>query len=524
MNKPFLAPTALATALLSASFAMAAPPVKEIGLTLLGTYAQPFPADAFGESAAEISAYDPPSKRLFVTNGAEGTIDVLDLSNASNPVLLDQIDVSGPIGTAGFVGDGANSVAVSGGIVAVAVQADTVTDPGAVAFYTTDGTLLNVVPVGALPDMLTFTPNGRHVLVANEGEPDDGVDPEGSVSVIDLSAGVASATVRHADFNDFDSQLAELRNSGVRLFPDVAVEPVAGKISVSQDLEPEYIASDRKGNTALVTLQEANSVAVLDIQQAKITGIVALGTKDHKAPGHGLDPSDKDDEIKIGAWPIRGLFMPDAVASYQVRGQTFYVTANEGDDRGSADPAGRGDVIRFKDIGKVSSFGRSALIPSAGLAAKITTGLQADAQLGRLNISTIDGIDANGNLAELFSYGARSFSIWDSKGQLVWDSGDALEQLTASCIHSTSMPPTIPTPLKIAATTRAPSRRRSPSPSCGVAPTPSSAWNESAVSPSTILAIPGRRSTSTMSTTVISMPLMKKWKVGWVWTWGLKVW
>jgi hypothetical protein len=60
----------------------------------------------------------------------------------------------------------------------------------------------------------------------------------------------------------------------------------------------------------------------------------------------------------------------------------------------------------------------------------INSGLQDEGQLGRLNISTIDGIDAGGNLAELFSYGARSFSIWDSKGQLVWDSGDALEQLT----------------------------------------------------------------------------------------------
>ncbi len=431
MNKPFLAPTVLAATLLSASFAMAAPPVKEIGLTLLGTYAQPNPAAAFDESAAEISAYDPLSKRLFVTNGAAGTIDVLDLSNPSTPVLLDQIDVSGPVGTGGFVGDGANSVAVSGGIVAAAVQADPVTDAGAVAFYNTDGTLLNVVGVGALPDMLTFTPNGRYVLVANEGEPDDGVDPEGSVSVIDLSAGVAGATVRHANFNTFDSRLDALRTSGVRLFPDVAVQPGDGEISVSQDLEPEYIASDRKGNTALVTLQEANSVAVLDIKQAKVTGIVALGTKDHNAPGNGLDPSDRDGGIKIDTWPLRGLFLPDAIASYQVRGQTYYVTANEGDDRGDADEPGRGDVVRFKDIEDVVSFGRSGLTPSAGLAAMITSGLQDDDQLGRLNISSIDGIDADGKLAKLFSYGARSFSIWDSKGQLVWDSGDALEQLTA---------------------------------------------------------------------------------------------
>ncbi len=163
----FLAHATLAAAILPATVALAAPPVKPIGLKLLGTYNQPNPEAAFDESAAEISAYDPGSQRLFVTNGADGTIDVLDLSTPSAPTLMFQIPASGDIGATGFSGDGANSVAVYEGLVAVAIEADPVTDPGAVAFYDVDGNLLNLVRVGALPDMLTYTRNGKYVLVAN---------------------------------------------------------------------------------------------------------------------------------------------------------------------------------------------------------------------------------------------------------------------------------------------------------------------------------------------------------------------
>jgi hypothetical protein len=423
MPKLFIRSTLAAAVLGASSLVAAAPPVKSISLELVGTYSQPDPAASFDQSATEISAFDARSQQLFVTNGADGTIDVLDVSDPATPTLVRQINVSGPLGGGTFVGDGANSVAVYRGIVAAAVQADPVTDPGAVALFDTDGDLLKLVGVGALPDMLTFTPDGHHLLVANEGEPDDGVDPEGSVSVIDLRRGVLEATARTADFNAFDSEAQSLRASGVRLFPDV----LSGDVTVSQDLEPEYIAPDARSRTALVTLQEANSVAVLDIRRARITAVLPLGSKDHSLPGNGLDVSDDDEVIDIANYPVRGLYLPDAIASYEVRGKTFYVTANEGDDRGDADEAGRGDVIRLKDYEDVISFGRSGLEATDEVAA-----LAEDEQLRRLNISTIDGIDADGKLAELYSYGGRSFSIWSAQGELVWDSGDALEQITAA--------------------------------------------------------------------------------------------
>ncbi|MGE3933214.1 MAG: hypothetical protein AB7F67_08175, partial [Rhodospirillaceae bacterium] len=171
-------------------------------LTLIGSYS----AGSFGTSAAEIAAYDPATQRVFVVNGATQQIDILDISNPYSPqkvgALSPKVDATGLAG--------ANSVAVKNGIVAVAVEAAVKQDPGKVAFYSTGGSFLGAVPVGALPDMLTFTPDGTRVLVANEGEPNSynqptSVDPVGSVSIIDISGGAnAAAPVTTAGFTAFN--------------------------------------------------------------------------------------------------------------------------------------------------------------------------------------------------------------------------------------------------------------------------------------------------------------------------------
>jgi YVTN family beta-propeller protein len=363
-----------------------------IDLTPIGTYT----SGVFDEGAAEIVAYDPVTQRLFVVNGDTASIDVIDVSDPSNPTFNFAISPAG-IG-------GINSVAVKNGIVAIAAEAPTVTDDGQVFFYSTAGVLLNAVTAGALPDMVTFTPDGTKVLVANEGEPDGGIDPEGSVSIIDISGGVVGATVQTADFTSFNGTEQALRDAGVRIFP--------GK-SVSEDLEPEYIAVSPDGTKAFVTLQEANSVAIVDIATASVEEIVPLGVKDHSLPGNGLDPSDRDDAIAIDTYPIFGMYMPDAIASFEIGGNTYYATANEGDDRGEDERIGdlTLDPVAF---------------PNAAA-------LQENEVLGRLGVSTIDGdIGNDGDYDQLFAYGSRSFSIWDDEGNLVFDSGDDFERIIAT--------------------------------------------------------------------------------------------
>ena len=185
--------------------------------------------------------------------------------------------------------------------------------------------------------MLTFTPNGTKVLVANEGEPNENytIDPEGSVSVIsinsvNLTAGTLSATVQEANFNAFNAQRAALTASGVRIIGDRTIAGVPVVATVSQDVEPEYIAISADGLTAAITLQENNAIATLNIATATITSIKPLGLKNFNSLGNGLDASDRDltattGKINIQNWPVFGAYQPDAIASYMANGQTFYV-------------------------------------------------------------------------------------------------------------------------------------------------------------------------------------------------------
>ncbi len=361
-----------------------------------------------GSAAAEIVAYDPATRRAFVTNGRHTRVDVVDLADPYSPSLVTSVDVT-PWGS------GPTSVATAAGVVAVAVPAVPEHDPGQVVLLDTDGSYLGEVTVGALPDMLTFTPDGSRILVANEGQPNDAytVDPEGSVSIVDLSGGVPSASVTTIGFTDFNAggpREGELP-ADVRVFGPGA--------TVAEDLEPEYIAVSADGATAWVTLQENNAVAVIDVALATVIRIDALGFKDHSLAANPLDASDRDGGITITTWPVRGMYQPDAVAVLTSGGATYVLTANEGDAR---DYGGFSEEERVDDL-----LLDPVVFPDAA-------SLQQDANLGRLRITTTLGDDgADGDYEVLYCYGARSFSVWSGDdGSLLFDSADDLEQITAT--------------------------------------------------------------------------------------------
>ncbi len=372
-------------------------------LAPIGTYN----TGIFDEGAAEIVAYDAATQRLFFTNADANTVTVLDITDPTNPTLVTDIDMSA-------YGAGVNSVAVYDGLVAVAAEADAVDANGSVVFFDTDGVFINSVTAGVLPDMLTFTNAGDKVIVANEGEPNDDytIDPEGSVSIIDISEGAANATVTNVTFSSFNAFEDAIRAEGVRIFGPNA--------TVAQDVEPEFVAISADDATAFVVLQENNAVAVIDIASASVTGILPLGTKDHSIMGNGFDASNRSDAIDITTHPVKGLYLPDAMVSVEINGETYLVTANEGDSR---DYDGFSEEARVKDL---------VLDPTAFPDA---AQLQEDANLGRLNITTTLGdTDNDGDYDELFSYGARSFTIWDTEGNIVFDSGDEFEQITAELL------------------------------------------------------------------------------------------
>jgi DNA-binding beta-propeller fold protein YncE len=361
-----------------------------------------FATGVYDRGAAEIAAYDPATKRLFFVNANLPAIEALDISNPASPAAVFRLFIPA------IYGKVANSVAFHNGILAVAVEASPKTDPGRVLFYDANGNLSGAVTVGAQPDMLTFSPDGRYVLTANEGEPTDNyaTDPEGSVSIIDISQGVtgiAQSAVRTAGFASFSR---ETLDSSVRIYGRGA--------SVAQDLEPEYIAVSPDSKTAWVTLQENNAIAVLDIEHARFTKVVGLGFKDHSLPGNGLDASDRDNAINIANWPVLGMYQPDGLAAFHAKGRTWLITANEGDAREWGD---------FAEEARVSSL---TLDPTAFPNA---AALRGNSQLGRLTVTTYGGdTDGDGDQDRLLVLGARSFSVWSDDAKLVWDSGDQFER------------------------------------------------------------------------------------------------
>jgi hypothetical protein len=351
--------------------------------------------------AAEISAFDPITKKLFtVTNsGASTQIDIMDFSNPALPVRLGYIDIT-PFG------GGVNSVAVHDGKLAAAVEGFVKTDNGKIViFKTTDYSVVKQVDAGALPDMLTYSYDGKYILSANEGEPgaDYLVDPAGTITIISVKDNYSATTI---DFSGFASQQAALKAKGLRVFGPGA--------SFARDMEPEYLTISSDSRTAWVTLQENNAIAKIDIRSKRITDIFPLGFKTYDLDANTIDPSDKDNGIVLRKVNVKGMYQPDAIAVLDNGGLPFLFTANEGDVR---EYDAFAENKRIKDL---------SLDPTAF---PDGTDLKKEAKLGRLNVTTTLGdTDGDGDYDELYSFGARSFSIWNGyNGKLIYDSKNELD-------------------------------------------------------------------------------------------------
>ncbi len=379
----------------------AAPPT--ISLEPISTVRNGDAAELFAKSAAEIVKFDPVTKRMFVVNGLTNSIDIFNATDPAAPVFIKSVDLS-EYGNPNSVDINPNANANE---IAVAVNAPDKTKRGRVIFLNKSGKFLQSIRVGSLPDMLTYDARGLKLLVANEGEPNDDytVDPEGSVSIITIgrSRTHAEVTFSHLTLDDV---------------PGVRITGPKGT-TVAQDLEPEFIAIE--GFFAYVTCQENNAVIKINIPLRRIEAFLPLGSVNHAALGKAIDVSDKDDMIRIANWPVRGLLMPDAIATYTAiyegRRNTYFVTANEGDAREWGDYT---DESRVKDLN---------LDPSAF---PLGDQLKLDENLGRLAVMNTEGKVRGRNVHDqLFSYGTRSFSIFSENGKRIFDSGSMIETYLA---------------------------------------------------------------------------------------------
>jgi uncharacterized cupin superfamily protein len=384
-------------------------PTNELNINLLASFSN----GTAGTNSAEIVTYDNSTQRLYIANSIGGKLDIVNFSNPSSPILLSSISVA-PYGNI-------NSVVAHNGIVAMAIENSSPQSNGFVVFLDGDGNFINQVTAGAMPDMITFNKDYTKVLTANEGEPNStySIDPEGSVTIVDISGGVASITqsnVTQISLSSFNGQEATLRSQGIRIF--------ATSASAAQDLEPEYIAIADDNTKAFVTMQENNAILVVDLTTNTIETLRPIGFGNYDAAsGNALDASDQSGDVLItGNLPIKATYMPDAMSYATVNGTGLLFSANEGDSREF------GSVI---DANRISSSAFNSLDPTAFPDQAI---LRNNKFLGRLNALKFSGdTDGDGDYDELHAMGGRSFSIWNATtGALVFDSKDLLEQITAS--------------------------------------------------------------------------------------------
>ena len=372
----------------------------------------------------EIVDYNTVTGWAYAVNGQTGNVTAIavkDMADSENVDLLDgnDIDVKSIVeaNCEGFTYGDMTSVAVSadGTKLAAAVQAEGYADNGRVAVFTcnADGTLTfeQAYETGVQPDMVTFTPDDSRILAANEGEPREGyadgaVDPAGSVTVIT----VADGTAVNVDFTAYDSneERQKLVDAGIVMKKDTVP---------SEDLEPEYIAAGN--DTAYVTLQEANAIAVIDLDSLKVEGIYSAGYEDYSTTAVDIDK--KDEAYNPAVYEsLRGIRMPDGVALYSVDGVDYIVTANEGDSREWGDYLNE-DERDFGD-GQTSPSGKITA-ENSGLTGKVVF----------FDSSDYDGLDSGLD----YVFGGRSFTVFraDKSGLTeIYDSGSDFEAKTAEYI------------------------------------------------------------------------------------------
>ena len=363
----------------------------------------------------EIVQFNARNGFAYAVSGLKGTLIAIDLNGGMDGEKVTALggteyDVKSMVRSYGDM----TSVAISpdGTHLAVAIQAVDYDEQGSVALFTcqANGSLthLSTVEVGVQPDMVTFTPEGSKILTANEGEPRMGysaagaVDPKGSVSIIDAE----TFNVKTVGFDYFDRNDARqaLVNKGIVLKKDT---------NPSVDLEPEYIACT--DDTAYVSCQEANAIAVLDLDNAQFTGIYSVGFEDYSRVA--IDINKKDAEYAPKTYEsLRGIRMPDGISLYEAGGETYLLTANEGDAREWG-----------TNSNKYENEKKSTESPSGNI------------ELGKkatwYKTSTAEGLDSNYD----YLFGARSFTVLKVTGdglEEVFDSGSDFEKITATQLQA----------------------------------------------------------------------------------------
>jgi len=425
--------------------------INLIGRAILSTNGSP-------EGAAEIVQYHKASNRVYAINSSSdiATVEILDLNtltpnslikNEQGVITNTNLDIETTLNLSRHTSGDANSIAISEelNLLAVAIAAKKTGVKGNIAFYDIKNKtprFIKNVKVGYLPDMVTFSPNNKKVIVANEGEPsgDYLTDPEGTISIINIDNGIIASKAIELNFHQYDNKQAELEAQGI-MFANPTGRVIKGKLiktTVSMDLEPEYVAVTEDSSIAYVSMQENNALAVVDLINNNLVKIIGLGFKDWSK--FKLDASDKDGGMNFKHYDhLYGMYQPDTIASYSWNHNNYIVTANEGDGREYFFKSANKETCLFeggldydKDDGCLAYTDEARTKELTLDPTNFANIKNNNDDLGRLKVSTVKGdLDNDGDFEQLYTYGARSFTIWDANGNVVFDSGDDVALITA---------------------------------------------------------------------------------------------
>jgi DNA-binding beta-propeller fold protein YncE len=267
-----------------------------------------------GGPIAEIVAASPDGMLLAYTSSTAHSVGLVDLADPSAPRALATVDVAAAVSH----GNGEpTSVAITPdgryALVTVKDPTDPIAnaDPGALVFIDlATRTIAGTVAVGVGPDSVHVTPDGTRAVIAIEDEEDADNNAvaqarPGSVQIVTINAAMpASSTVA-----------------------TVALAPTVGNLR--SDPQPELVDITGDGRTAIVSLQENNAIAVIDLATATVTRYIDAGTSSHARADLA-----SNNEVAFAGPGFVGQLQPDGVCL--LSDGRHFVTANEGDTANGA--------------------------------------------------------------------------------------------------------------------------------------------------------------------------------------------
>nr|WP_222124912.1 esterase-like activity of phytase family protein [Variovorax boronicumulans] len=261
--------------------------------------------EADAVTAAEIVAASEDGMTLVYSNSPKGEIGFVDIADVKAPKGLGALAMGGE----------PTSVTVLGAHAIVAVN----TSPSFVApsgkLVVVDIATRKVVAEIALPgqpDAIARSKDGKYLAVAIENERDedlgDGAPPQlpgGSLVIVDVAGAPGTWKTRTVDLTGIAT-----------LYPS--------------DPEPEYVAIN-DDNVAVVTLQENNHIALVDLASGKVTRHFSAGTVDLTQVD--LTDAPRPSQVSFTQSQAGRLREPDGVTWLS---KTRFATANEGDLNGGS--------------------------------------------------------------------------------------------------------------------------------------------------------------------------------------------